>query len=110
MPDKTTYLADIVTTLELQWGSGFLSPGGPEEVLEILSGVEVGGKRILDVGCGIAGPAMVIAQQLHPHQITGIDIDLQLVEKGRENVVESGFNDIIALQVVNPGTLPFPDA
>jgi ubiquinone/menaquinone biosynthesis C-methylase UbiE len=110
MPEKTTYPADIVTTLELQWGSGFLSPGGPEEVLEILSGVDVAGKRILDVGCGIAGPAIVIAQQLHPDQIIGIDIDFPLVEKGRTKVEECGLSGVIDLQTVNPGPLPFPDA
>ena len=55
------YPPDFVTGLQMQWGAGFLSPGGPEEVTEILKTVDVAGKSVLDIGCGVGGPAMVIA-------------------------------------------------
>ena len=39
--------------LQLVWGDGYLSPGGPEEVARVLEGVELTGRRVLDIGCGL---------------------------------------------------------
>lgn len=42
----------MVTALELIWGEGFLSPGGPEEVAATLAGRDIRGAEVLDIGCG----------------------------------------------------------
>lgn len=110
MPGDISYPDTFVDLLEIQWGVGFLSPGGPEEVLEILRGVDLRGKLILDIGCGVGGPDIVIAQNLHPEKVVGIDIEPQLIERAVRNVEKVGLQDQIELQLVAPGPLPFDDA
>ena len=48
------YSESFVAGLEWIWGEGFMSPGGADEVLEILQGVDLTGKRVLDIGCGLS--------------------------------------------------------
>ena len=33
------------------WGEGFLSPGGAEEASRVVEGLDLAGKRVLDIGC-----------------------------------------------------------
>jgi ubiquinone/menaquinone biosynthesis C-methylase UbiE len=106
---RTSYPPDFVTNLELQWGVGFLSPGGPEEVREILRDVEIRGMRVLDIGCGTAGPDLVIARELSAGRVIGIDVEAFLIEKGRKNVVDAGLEQVIELRLVEAGPLPFDD-
>ena len=82
---ETSYPPDFVKNLEMQWGVGFLSPGGPEEVKEILCNIKVEGMTLLDIGCGAGGPDIVIAQDLAPKRLVGVDIEPFLIEKGRKN-------------------------
>jgi len=110
MPAEISYPDVFVDLLEIQWGVGFLSPGGPEEVLEILRDVDLSGKRVLDIGCGVGGPDIVIAKNLHPEKVVAIDIEPQLIDRAIRNVAKLGLSDQIELQLVEPGPLPFADA
>lgn len=103
------YPPEFVAGLEMQWGAGYLSPGGPEEVTEILRNVAVADKTVLDIGCGIAGPAIMIASELAPSKVIGIDIESFLIQKGTENVTTAKLSDLINLQLVSVGPLPFAD-
>jgi len=107
MPE-TSYPPDYVANLEMQWGAGFLSPGGREEVLEILRDFEIEGKVVLDIGCGTGGPDIVIASTLNPEKIIGIDVEPNLVEQGKRNVEKADLQHLVELQLVEPGPLPFP--
>ena len=103
------YPPEFVAGLEMQWGAGYLSPGGPEEVTEILRNVDVADKTVLDIGGGIAGLAIMIASELAPSKVIGIDIESFLIQKGTENVVAAKLSDLIILQLVSVGSLPFAD-
>lgn len=109
MESETSYPPDFVTYLEMQWGIGFLSPGGRDEVLEILRDVKVEGGTVLDVGCGAGGPALVIAKSLRPRRIVGIDIEPHLIELASRNVAAAGLEQVVELQCVTPGPFSFPD-
>ena len=39
-----------IAFLEQMWGEGYLSPGGPEEVSRVLTGLDLTGKTVLDIG------------------------------------------------------------
>jgi hypothetical protein len=54
MSGEGEYDHAMVTLLELVWGDGFLSPGGPEEVARILEGTSITGLRPL-APCGRDG-------------------------------------------------------
>ena len=49
---EPSYPPEFIDKLELLWGIGFLSPGGPDEVKEILRDITVRDKMVLDIGCG----------------------------------------------------------
>ena len=40
------YAKDFTDALQFMWGEGFLSPGGPEEVAEMVAGIGLTGKRL----------------------------------------------------------------
>jgi hypothetical protein len=48
--------------LEMIWGEGFLSPGGPAEVARILAGKDVAGRDILDIGSGMGGADIALVR------------------------------------------------
>ena len=106
---ETSYPPEFVAYLEMQWGIGFLSPGGPEEVREILGGIVVAGKKLLDIGCGTGGPDIVIARDLAPERLIGIDIEPFLIQTGWKNIVDAGLNEVVDLKLVEAGPLPFED-
>ena len=49
------YSGQLIGMLELVWGEGWLSPGGPEEVATAIKGIDFRGKTVLDIGCGVGG-------------------------------------------------------
>ena len=49
------YPQDSILFLEEMWGDGFLSPGGPEEVRRLLTGLDVAGRTVVDIGSGAGG-------------------------------------------------------
>ena len=65
------------------------------------------GKTVLEIGCGIGGPAIVIAGDFDARKVVGIDIEPQLIERAARNVRKAGLQDQIDLQLVEPGPLPF---
>ena len=67
------------------------------------------GTRVLDVGCGIGGPARTLAVEYGCH-VTGIDLTESYVEAGRMLVERVGLNDAVSLFVGNALDLPFDEA
>lgn len=102
------YHDNMVAMLELIWGEGYMAPGGPGNVARLLAGIDARGKRILDVGCGIGGPAFEMAQT-HGAEVVGIDLEAPLIARARSAARQHGLEDRCRFQVVEPGPLPFPD-
>lgn len=107
--DHNHYDEDFLKGLEWIWGEGFMSPGGAEEVAAILGGIDLTGKRVLDIGCGIAGIDMLLVQEHGAAHVTGIDVEDSLVQEGRARVARAALTPSITLQMVTPGKLPFED-
>ena len=108
MSHENEYHDNMVTMLELIWGEGYMAPGGPGNVANLLDGLETRGKRVLDVGCGIGGPAFEVART-HGANVVGIDLEAPLVERAVTAARELGLGDQCAFQTVKPGPLPFAD-
>jgi phosphoethanolamine N-methyltransferase len=103
------YDATFVAGLEWMWGEGFLSPGGPAEVAEILRGIDLRGKRVLDIGCGIGGIDILLVQQHGAAHITAIDVEQPLLERAQAVAEQAGVAAAIDFVHVAPGPLPFDD-
>jgi phosphoethanolamine N-methyltransferase len=108
MSHADEYHQNMVRMLELIWGDGYMAPGGPGNVAKLLEGTNPAGKRILDIGCGIGGPAreMVIA---HGANVVGIDLEAPLVARARADVAAAKLGDRCVIEQVEPGPLPFGD-
>ncbi len=104
------YPDHFIERLHAVWGEGFLSPGGAEEVCEIVRGLSLTGKSVLDIGFGTAGPAIVLARDLGADRVVGIDVEEQLHRRATALVERMGLTDRVDLELVTPGRLPFDDA
>lgn len=100
------YPDDFINRLHLIWGPGFLSPGGPHEVREIVRGLDLRDALVLDIGCGTGGPAIVLAHDLGA-RVVGIDVEPQLIDHARRHADQAGVGDRIDFRLVEPGSLPF---
>ena len=102
------YDSTLIAMLELIWGEGFLSPGGPEAVGKIVSGLDLDGKLVLDIGCGIGGVDIVLARDFGA-RVIGLEIEADLVRRARERVARAGLADSIDCRLSSPGPLPLAD-
>ncbi len=105
--DYDTAMLDM---LQIIWGDGYLSPGGPQAVREIVEDIDLRGKRVLDIGCGIGGLDQALVSLGAAH-VTAIDVAPPLIELARRRIAQSPEADRIAFVAIEPETpLPFPDA
>lgn len=107
MDHENEYTDDFVAKLELLWGEGFLSPGGPAEVAKILEGADLAGCDVMDIGCGIGGVDVLLARDYGAASVTGIDIEAPLVQRARQRAESAGLAGRIAVKLVEPGPFPF---
>ncbi len=109
MEQTQEYDDALVTLLELVWGEGYMSPGGPDEIRMIVEGVELGGKDVLDLGCGTGGITRFLAESYGPARIVGIDVDRGLIARAAKGAADAGPGGSVTFRTVTPGRLPFAD-
>jgi ubiquinone/menaquinone biosynthesis C-methylase UbiE len=96
--------------LELLWGDGYLSPGGPAEVDRVLEPFPIAGKDVLDLGCGSGGITLHIARRFSPRSITGLDVEKPVIREATRRADDAGLSDRVHFVQAPPGRLPFEDA
>ena len=84
MSHENEYHDNLVTMLEIIWGEGYMAPGGPGNVERLLDDIDTQDRRILDIGCGIGGPAIEMATT-HGAEVIGIDLESPLIERAQQN-------------------------
>ena len=104
---SNVYDRQNIATMEAVYGEGFLSPGGSEEVMRIVAGLELDGRRVLDLGCGLGGATLALARNHAPEHVTGVDIDAAVLERAEQLIAAGGVADRVTLQRIDPGRLPF---
>lgn len=66
------------------------------------------GDSVLDVGCGIAAPALRIAAS-HDCRVTAVNISAEQVRQGRRLIEDAGMTHLVAIERCDARTLPFSD-
>ncbi len=97
----------FIAGLEWLWGKGFLSPGGADEVSEILRATDLTGKTVLDIGCGIGGIDQLLVAQHGARKVVGIDVEFELIQRAIADARESGLESRIEYIAVAEGPLNF---
>jgi ubiquinone/menaquinone biosynthesis C-methylase UbiE len=64
------------------------------------------GQRVLDIGCGVGGPALNIAAYSKSH-ITGISITPRQIVVARQRASQRGLDDLTHFEVADAMSLPF---
>lgn len=108
MAHADEYHDAMLETCQLLWGEGFLAPGGPGNVARLVGGLDLRDRRVVDVGCGLGGPACVLAEEFGAY-VVGIDLEPPLIERARARAAERGLEDRVRFEVVELGPLPFTD-
>jgi len=103
------YTRRNIETMELLYGTGYLSMGGDDEVASIVAKVDVAGKDVLDIGCGLGGALIALARNHAAGHVHGIDIDAGVLERATVLVNAAGLQDQISLTRFDPGPLPLAD-
>jgi phosphoethanolamine N-methyltransferase len=108
MEHRNEYHDSMVAMLELVWGEGFMAPGGEGNVAKMVEGLELEGRRVLDLGCGIGGPACLLAAEYGAH-VVATDLERPLIERARRHAARLGLGDRTEFEVVTSGRLTFDD-
>jgi len=98
----------MVDLLEMIWGEGFMAPGGEGNVENLVGGLDLKGKRVLDFGCGIGGPAFLLAGK-YGANVVGVDIESPLIDLAQKRARVSAYKDSTQFMLVEPGPLDFLD-
>jgi ubiquinone/menaquinone biosynthesis C-methylase UbiE len=108
--ETAEYDDTAIRFLEALWGEGYLSPGGPEEVDRVVAGLDLKGKRILDIGCGSGGIALHLIERHGAAHVTGFDVEGPVIVAARERAAGRGHSTRTEFVHGAPGPLPFADA
>jgi hypothetical protein len=56
MAQQDEYNETMIAALDLIWGEGFMTPGGEGNIDNLVSGLDLKGKQVLDIGYGQGRP------------------------------------------------------
>lgn len=82
--------------------------GGAEATQALLASLDLDGKDVLDIGCGIGGPARTMAVRGRA-RVTGVDLTPQFIEAARALSAMTGMTDKVRFVVGSATALPFAD-
>lgn len=80
LPSTEGYDSDFTDLVELVYGEGYLSQGGSSIIAKMFQGMSLDESSVLDVGCGVGGPALALAKT-YTASVTGTDPEPFMIAK-----------------------------
>lgn len=110
MSDEPRYEEAFAAFFGLLWGDGFMTPGQQRNMSILMDGLDIKGKRVLDIGCGGGGPALLLVEH-YGANLVGIDMETALIEAANRRARERGLQSRADFRVlpVTPGLPDFRD-
>ncbi len=108
MEHNDEYTAAMLAAMDLIWGEGFMAPGGEGNVEQMVSGLDLRGRKVLDIGCGQGLPACILARK-HGATVVGTDLEAHLVQRAQLWAEQEGLQEQLSFRQVAPGPLSFDD-
>ncbi|MBA77616.1 MAG: class I SAM-dependent methyltransferase [Tistrella sp.] len=97
------WTVDRITVAEHLWGEGFIQPGGPELVDELIRPLSLDNSmQVLDIGAGLGGVARAITKQTDAW-VTAFEPDPLLAERGNEYSTKAGLGRKAPVQRFDAG-------
>jgi phosphoethanolamine N-methyltransferase len=95
--------------LEVIWGKGYLSPGGSDEIDQIIGGLDLSDKKILDIGCGCGGAVFHMLEKYDAAEVIGFDLETLVIDEANKIALEKDLLDRASFKCVKPGQLEVED-
>ncbi|MFL5805615.1 MAG: methyltransferase domain-containing protein [Roseiflexaceae bacterium] len=96
--DAGQYTHDSIRKYEAIYGRNFISPGGQATTLDILALTDMTpGMRVLDVGCGLGGAALLMAQRFGA-RVHGIDLSQNMLQLAQARCQEAQLTQAVTFE------------
>lgn len=79
------YPKEYCLALETAYGKGMMSEGGEDGIESLFDNVRLKNKRVLDIGFGLGGVAMYLAEKYNA-KVTGVEINPWMVEEATNRI------------------------
>ena len=109
LTDEGHYGPKQLNLLEVVWGEGFLSPGGTDEIDEIMKGIDITDKSVLDIGCGCGGAAFHLIKKHGAKSVQGIDPEPLVIKTAQQLAKKNNLAEKTKFKCVKPGPLQYND-
>ena len=109
LTDEGHYGPKQLNMLKTIWGEGFLSPGGTDEIDQILKGLDLKGKKVLDIGCGTGGAVFHMIEKYGANEAIGIDPEPLVIETANDLAIKKGISNKVKFICTKPGEHNFED-
>jgi ubiquinone/menaquinone biosynthesis C-methylase UbiE len=101
------YSEENIPLYEAMYGPGLISLGGYEAIDDMVKGMDIEGKQILDVGAGIGGMAHYLAQKYQAF-VTGLEIYSWMATYAMNHAPDAIKNKVNFITYTDDGLIPLP--
>ena len=106
---RANYNAAGIDIIEMMYEDDYLSIGGNESTRVLAKAAGINQQsRVLDIGCGLGGPALLLAEQFGCH-VTGLDLIDINITGAQQRAAQRGLESKTRFAVGDATKLPYAD-